>query len=147
MYDIPDGERPDVTSHRYYGGFEYVWLIFLANNILDPIFDWPLSHDEFRKHIIGKYGSLEAAHSGVHHYEEIIQKLVPASNDQERIEERFYEVDKTRFDIVAAEGKGMERTISNYQFEEKHNDNKKQINLIEDRWAGQILQTARTMFN
>ena len=83
LYNIPEGERADTLSLRYYGGFEYVWLIFLANNILDPIFDWPLSQDELIKHIICKYGSLDAAHSGVHHYEEILQKLVPASKGQE----------------------------------------------------------------
>ena len=146
-YTIPDGERPDTLSYRYYGGFEYIWLIFLANNIFDPIFDWPLSQDELRKHIICKYGSLDAANSGVHHYEEVIQKLVPASKGQDRIEERFYEVDETRYQIVAAEGDGMERTVSNYDYEVLHNDSKKEINLIEDVWAEQILETARNMFS
>ena len=146
-YTIPDGERPDTLSYRYYGGFEYIWLIFLANNIFDPIFDWPLSQDELRKHIICKYGSLDAANSGVHHYEEVIQKLVPASKGQDRIEERFYEVDETRYQIVAAEGFGMERTVSNYDYEVLHNDSKKEINLIEDVWAEQILETARNMFS
>ena len=146
-YTIPDGERPDTLSYRYYGGFEYIWLIFLANNIFDPIFDWPLSQDELRKHIICKYGSSDAANSGVHHYEEVIQKLVPASQGQDRIEERFYEVDETRYQIVAAEGDGMERTVSNYDYEVLHNDSKKEINLIEDVWAEQILETARNMFS
>jgi hypothetical protein len=146
-YTIPDGERPDTLSYRYYGGFEYIWLIFLANNIFDPIFDWPLSQDELRKHIICKYGSSDAANSGVHHYEEVIQKLVPASQGQDRIEERFYEVDETRYQIVAAEGFGMERTVSNYEYEVLHNDSKKEINLIEDVWAEQILETARNMFS
>ena len=147
LYNIPEGERADTLSLRYYGGFEYVWLIFLANNILDPIFDWPLSQDELRKHIICKYGSLDAAHSGVHHYEEILQKLVPASKGQERIEERFYEVDATRYQIVAAQGDGMERTVSDYEYEVLRNDSKKTIALIDNSWVEQILETARNMFS
>ena len=147
LYNIPEGERADTLSLRYYGGFEYVWLIFLANNILDPIFDWPLSQDELRKHIICKYGSLDAANSGVHHYEEILQKLVPASKGQERIEERFYEVDATRYQIVAAQGDGMERTVSDYEYEVLRNDSKKTIALIDNSWAEQILETARNMFS
>ncbi len=147
LYNIPEGERADTLSLRYYGGFEYVWLIFLANNILDPIFDWPLSQDELRKHIICKYGSLDAAHSGVHHYEEILQKLVPASAGQERIEERFYEVDATRYQLVAAQGDGMERTVSDYEYEILRNDSKKTIALIDDSWVEQILETARNMFS
>jgi len=147
LYDIPEGERADTLSLRYYGGFEYVWLIFLANNILDPIFDWPLSQDELRKHIVCKYGSFDAAHSGVHHYEEILQKLVPASAGQERIEESFYEVDATRYEIVAAQGDGMERTVSDYEYEILRNDSKKTIALIDNAWAEQILETARNMFS
>ena len=147
LYNIPEGERADTLSLRYYGGFEYVWLIFLANNILDPIFDWPLSQDELIKHIICKYGSLDAAHSGVHHYEEILQKLVPASKGQERIEERFYEVDATRYQIVAAQGDGMERTVSDYEYEVLRNDSKKTIALIDNSWVEQILETARNMFS
>ena len=147
LYNIPEGERADTLSLRYYGGFEYVWLIFLANNILDPIFDWPLSQDELRKHIICKYGSLDAANSGVHHYEEILQKLVPASAGQERIEERFYEVDATRYQIVAAQGDGMERTVSDYEYEVLRNDSKKTIALIDNSWVEQILETARNMFS
>ena len=147
LYNIPEGERADTLSLRYYGGFEYVWLIFLANNILDPIFDWPLSQDELRKHIVCKYGSLDAAHSGVHHYEEILQKLVPASAGQERIEERFYEVDATRYQLVAAQGDGMERTVSDYEYEILRNDSKKTIALIDDSWVEQILETARNMFS
>jgi|TARA_B100001079_G_scaffold69670_1_gene59444 hypothetical protein len=147
LYNIPEGERADTLSLRYYGGFEYVWLIFLANNILDPIFDWPLSQDELIKHIICKYGSLDAANSGVHHYEEILQKLVPASKGQERIEERFYEVDATRYQIVAAQGDGMERTVSDYEYEVLRNDSKKTIALIDNSWVEQILETARNMFS
>ena len=147
LYNIPEGERADTLSLRYYGGFEYVWLIFLANNILDPIFDWPLSQDELRKHIICKYGSLTADNSGVHHYEEIIQKLIPASAGQERIEERFYEVDATRYQIVAAQGDGMERTVSDYEYEVLRNDSKKTIALIDNSWVEQILETARNMFS
>ena len=41
----------------------------------------------------------------------------------------------------------MERTVSNYEYEVLHNDSKKEINLIEDVWAEQILETARNMFS
>jgi len=50
-------------------------------------------------------------------------------------------------DIVTAEGNGMERSVSNYEYEVLHNDSKKKINLIENTWAEQILETARNMFS
>ena len=60
-YDIKDGERPDIVADAYYGNVNYVWLIFLANDIVDPYYDWPLTTNQFEQFIIDKYGSIEAS--------------------------------------------------------------------------------------
>ena len=55
-YSIPEAERPDITSFKIYGDVKYTWLIFLINDIQDPIYDWPLGSREFVTFIQSKYG-------------------------------------------------------------------------------------------
>ena len=50
-YSIPEGERADHTARKVYGDVKYTWLIFLINQIHDPIFDWPLGIREFNEYI------------------------------------------------------------------------------------------------
>jgi len=46
-YTIDQGERPDQIAARYYNDPELDWLIYLANDIMDPYYDWPLSQNQF----------------------------------------------------------------------------------------------------
>ena len=46
-YTVTNDLRPDQVAHLYYGDWELLWLIFLANNIVDPYYGWPLSQNTF----------------------------------------------------------------------------------------------------
>lgn len=54
-YVLTEGDRPDIVSHKYYGNSNYVWLLFYANDIFDPHFDWPLDSRDFEKFLHRKY--------------------------------------------------------------------------------------------
>jgi hypothetical protein len=60
-YAVPDGTRPDNLSYNYYDNSDYVWLINLANQIIDPYYDFPLSYDDLNSLIIQQYGSISTA--------------------------------------------------------------------------------------
>lgn len=60
-YVVKDGERADHIAADYYGDARYSWLVYLANDIIDPYYQWPLSTNEFKKFIIKKYGTTEDA--------------------------------------------------------------------------------------
>lgn len=55
FYFIEDGERPDVVSYKLYGKSDLHWLLFLFNDIINPLFDWPLSSKDMQKNIEEKY--------------------------------------------------------------------------------------------
>ena len=57
-YHIEGEERPDHVAFNYYDDSSYAWLVLLANNILDPYWDWPLSGKLFFDFIKKKYGSI-----------------------------------------------------------------------------------------
>jgi hypothetical protein len=67
-YDVPAGERPDLTAYGYYGDSYFDWLIYLTNGIVDPIYDWYLSESDFESYMRDKYGSLENAHRRVKYF-------------------------------------------------------------------------------
>jgi len=54
-YTIKDGERPDTVAYKVYGQSEMHWLILLFNEIIDPIFEWPLSTQDLNNAIGNQY--------------------------------------------------------------------------------------------
>jgi len=75
-YTIEEGDRPEDVAYYYYGSTDYTWLIYLANNILDPYHNWPLSQENFDQYLIQKYQDL----SGRKGYE-VIDWLQDETND------------------------------------------------------------------
>lgn len=64
-YTILEGERPDIIAANYYDDARYSWVIYMANDIIDPFYDWPLTSEEFNNFVAGKYGSLEKAKEAI----------------------------------------------------------------------------------
>lgn len=61
-YTIKDSDgRADVIAHAYYGDSYANWMIYFANDTVDPYFDLGLDNENFHKHIVQKYGSIEYA--------------------------------------------------------------------------------------
>lgn len=56
-YTVKEGERAEDIANAYYGSVDYVWLVWLANNIIDPYYQWPLSEEQFNQYMIEKYES------------------------------------------------------------------------------------------
>ena len=54
-YTVAEGERPEDIANFYYGDPQYVWLVYLANNIVDPYHQWPKSTENFNNYLIDKY--------------------------------------------------------------------------------------------
>ena len=135
-YSIPESERPDVTAFKVYGDVKYTWLIFLINDITDPIFDWPLNSREFGNYVKNKYGSLTEAKNSIHHYEEIIRTRIEATGTSESIPESVIEVDETTYNALEVSSR---KVVYNYEWEISRNENKRDILLIDRRYVAGIL--------
>ena len=135
-YSIPESERPDITAFKVYGNVKYTWLIFLINDIQDPIFDWPLNSREFGNFIKDKYGTLNDAQTTVHHYEQIIRTRVEATGTTEAIPEKTIEVDETSYDALDATDR---KIIYCYDWEVDRNEAKRDIKLIDRKYVADIL--------
>lgn len=63
-YTIKDGERAEDIAYHYYGDPNYVWLVYLSNNIIDPYHEWPMDSETFNQYIIDKYQPLSNGRKG-----------------------------------------------------------------------------------
>lgn len=60
-YDLQEGDTPEIVASKYYGDPEKGWIIMFMNEIIDPIFDFPLSQYNFIEYLDRKYKDLGAA--------------------------------------------------------------------------------------
>ena len=104
LYEVEDGETPEILAEKVYNDVQAGWIILYANKIMDPQFDWPLSDVNFKKYIIEKYGSISNATTTYHHYEKIVETRVGDQTytrtylvNKERLTENALDVPYTYF--------------------------------------------------
>jgi len=135
-YSIPESERPDITSFKIYGDVKYTWLIFLINDMHDPLFDWPLNSREFGNYVKNKYGTLAAAKNGIHHYEQIVRQRIEATGTTEPVPLACLEVDVTTYDALDLADRNI---VYCYNWEIDRNEAKRDIKLIDRKYVSDIL--------
>lgn len=57
-YTVKQNERAEDVAQFYYGSVDYVWLVYMANQIIDPYYEWPMDEETFNKYLIAKYGEV-----------------------------------------------------------------------------------------
>ena len=134
-YSIPEAERPDITSYKIYGDVKFTWLIFLINDIHDPIYDWQLGTREFVTFIKSKYGSITVAKNNIHHYERIIRDRVEATGTTEAIPQYKIEVDLTTYNDLGSEERNV---VYSFNWEVDRNEAKRDIKLISPDYVSSI---------
>ena len=141
-YDIQGDDRPDNVAYRIYSDSTLDWLILLSNNITHIPTEWPLSQNDFDRFLLDKYGSYDNLYNGVHHHETVEVKdsneviIVPAglevSADFTTTYYDYYMSDMvTKLDIT--------RPVTNYQYEEKIQNNKRNIFILKQEYVSVVL--------
>ena len=140
-YTLQDGERLDQLADMYYGDSKYVWVIILANDMIDPQFEIPRPYNEFRKYVINKYGSWENVVNGIHHYERVsiykdTDTKVADLNPPIIISEDIYN------SLLPQERK----EVKNLEYEETLNENKRNIKLLDSSQLSSIIELVESVF-
>ena len=56
LYEIKNGERPDIVSQRLYGTPDYYWTFFIVNDYLhDGLASWPMSQEDLSEYMRTEY--------------------------------------------------------------------------------------------
>ena len=124
-YNVQDGETPEMIAYKYYGDSQLHWTIMVINDIIDYYHDWPMSVQRFEQYIKEKYTNPQA----IHHYE-----ITQTSGDTtETIDVGMNVTDY-----------GSAAVVSNYQYEQKLQDEKRQIRLVQPRFIGRFVEDFET---
>jgi len=115
-YDVKEGQRPEDVAYEQYGDSEYHWIVLMMNEMTNPYYDWPMGLRDLERFVAAKYSDVNA----IHHYE-----IAQSSGDTNK----KIHVDST---TVGAEA------ITNYEYEEALNAEKKQIRLLDPIYINQI---------
>ena len=125
-YDVPSGERPEVTAFKHFGDTELHWVILLTNDITDAYYGWPLSDQDFEKYVNDKY----ANPAGIHHYE-ITQSSGNTTGSSPDDYSHKIEVNETE---AGAE------SVSNYEYERREQDKLRSIKLLDPAFLGLFIE-------
>jgi hypothetical protein len=151
-YQIKDGDTPENVADRYYGDGSLDWILLLINNMIDPQWDWPLSNNQLNAFIRKKYGSVSNAMgtsgTAVHHYEQILnwEKTSSAGSFKPNVKvpERYLVVDLTTFNTLDPT---MKRIVDNFTYEDRLNEKKRSIKILEARYLSSVTQQIESVFD
>jgi hypothetical protein len=76
-YTVKANERAEDVANAYYGSVDFVWLVYLANNIIDPYHEWPMDENTFNDYLVDKYAE-QSGETG----EDVIDWIRDDANDQ-----------------------------------------------------------------
>ena len=164
-YEISNDDRPDNVAFNFYGDSNLDWLVLLCNNIINIQSEWPMSQKSFDNYLISKYtesgdsdtDTYDRIYNGVHHYE---TKQIKNSNDVEILAEgltvspdytlTYYDWLVSGYVILSKAANETYNTslltpITNYQYEEKIEDDKRNIFLLKPLYVSLVIDDLTDM--
>ena len=146
-YSIKGDDRPDNVAFEIYDDPTLDWVVLMSNNIINIQNEWPLNQQAFENYVLDKYGTVEKLNE-IHHYESnevkdtngviIFPKGVRVSAAQsvsyfEPLSEELVTVNP------------VSKAVTNYQHEEKINDDKRRIFLIKPLYLNVVFDDLEEM--
>jgi hypothetical protein len=147
-YKIIGDDRPDNVARKVYDDETLDWVVLLSNNILNIQTEWPLTQDSFENYLFEKYGSFQNINA-TKHYETV---EVKNSNGIVIIPEGL--IVDSDFSTSYFDG-GLERKVTvsnitrevtNYQYEQKLEDDKRNIFLLKPRYLTVVFRDLESIF-
>jgi len=145
-YDIQDGDTPEIVAHKYYGDSYRYWIVLLANEIIDPFWDWPLTGMNLNSYVTDKYTDFNP-YSTAHHYEKIIEQTDVTTNT---VTKNTIIIDEATYNTVVTGTssytlptgvvsiKTSVRAVDYYTYELELNESKRNIQLLNKDYVNEF---------
>ena len=141
-YTIPDGARPDTVAEDLYGDSTLDWVVLIVGGILNVNTEWPLSDRDLYRFAENKYGLTNLYDPKFYETYQVVDSLnrliLPAG----------LVVDQN-FTIPNPDNKTSTitptRPVSNYEYEVRENDKKRQIYILKNQYLDQFLSDSRAL--
>ena len=147
-YKIVGDERPDEVAYKVYGDEDLDWVVLLANNIINVRDEWPMSQGDFNNYLSEKYGDTGGADL-IKHYETIQIKdskgkiFVPKGKIVDSTFKATFLDSGTNQLVEVSPIEG----ISYRTYEERLQDDKRNINILESRFLSYVIDEVETLLD
>lgn len=160
-YQITEGQRPDTVAELLYGRVDYDWVVLLTAEIINVRDQWPLSNRDLYIYAENKYGISDL--NDIHHYE-----TIEVRDEKNRLILPKGKIVDANFKVIVShnetyKGIGSVETIvftpdstgeinpvigvSNYEYEVRKNENKRQIYVLKKSYLQQFINDMRVIMN
>ena len=168
-YAIQEGDTPEIVAEKYYGDpFKY-WIVLFSNQILDPVWEWPMSYNSLMQYIDSKYATeaedagktpYEYVNTTVYEYKKIItttdvytgtetvKEVSITEDDYNTLIESSYTYDIP--DPPVANGTQCivtttKNIVTLFNYEDELNESRRQIKLLNSNYASEIEQQLKVL--
>ena len=146
-YNIKGDDRPDNVAYEIYGDATLDWVVLLSNNIVNITNEWPLTQQAFENYVLDKYDTL-AKLDETHHYESNEVKdstgviIFPKGLRVGAGQSVSYHEPMTDEQVTV---NPVSKAVTNYQYEEKVNNQKRRIFLIKPMYLNVVYDDLEEM--
>ena len=141
-YKVRGDDRPDNVAFEYYGTSALDWLVLTCNNIVNIQTEWPMLQNDFDRFLLDKYGTYEKLNE-THHYETKEIKntkdviIVPKGLECESDYTITYFDSNVEREVTVLSA-DCTTEVTNYTYEEKIEDAKRDIYLLKTKYLGVV---------
>jgi hypothetical protein len=142
-YQVPDGSRPDTVAEELYDDANYDWVVLITANIIHLRDEWPLSNSQLYNYAENKYGTTL---TDIKFYEtkevrdSLNRLILPAGK-----------IVSSNFTIPNPSNPNANlnpvNAVSNYEYETRLNDKKRNIYVLKPIYLQQFLLDMRTVMD
>jgi hypothetical protein len=147
-YTIIGDDRPDNVAYEVYGDATLDWVVLTSNNIINVYDEWPMSQQSFDTYLTQKYlFNYNLIYNGIHHYESkevrnsqgvvIFPKGITVEATQTVSYYDYYDEKQVTIDVAVP--------ITNYEYEEKLNNEKRNIFLLKNEYLNIVFDDLEEM--
>ena len=144
-YQIEGDDRPDNVAYKVYNDATVDWVVLLSNNYTNIQSEWPLLQNDFDRYLLDKYGTYEKLND-THHYETTEIKNVDGATITPAGYTVASDYSVTYYDAATGQEVEKENTateVTNYEYESKIEDEKRNIYLLKPMYLNVIKDDMR----
>lgn len=163
-YTIQDGDTPEIVAEKYYGDPYRYWLVLHANEIMDPLWQWPLTNAQFADFINTKYAAeaedvnmtpFEYTNTTVKYYEKIVTK---SNSYSEETDEEVFAITEEEYNALTESTHSYQlsttdictvtttkRILSIYDYEYGLNEGRRIVNLLNEIYANSFEEAFKNL--
>ena len=138
-YQVGHGERPDTIAEQLYGDSGLDWVVMMTANIINVRDQWPLSDSELYKYAENKYGT-KLNDVRFHETTEVKDSSGRLILPKGKIVDSGFTIPKPGTDTATL---NPVVSVSNYDYEVRENDKKRQIFVLKPEYLGMFLEDMR----